>query len=120
MNFVTKYDNVKDRKITYGDIFKILANLRKEVKIMLQQNTVWHNEKNVKNIFKSVFNFDINLSIFSDDILKRNHIIHRISKDFNGAQVIVSKSNILALACKIILFAEEIEKKLKTLHSLEK
>lgn len=112
MKLVTRFEKTKHNKVTYEEIFNVFDGLEDEIKEMMQHNIVWHNKKDVRNIFKSVFDFDVNLSIFKDEILKRHHIIHRVSKDFKGCEVKITKEDVIELSNKIISFAEEIEKKL--------
>lgn len=113
---VTNLEGVKDKKTSYAEIFKVMDNLKIDIKKRLQQ-TVWHKERFVANTYKSVFNMDIDLSEFEEEILKRHHIVHRISKDFDGNEIQISKSDIQELADKIICFAQKIEDDLTPFQS---
>ena len=72
------------------------------------QNIVYHNIKQVKDIFFNAFDINVDLGILEDEINMRNDITHRMGYTVKGKAIVITDSDVLALIGKIDKIVESL------------
>lgn len=77
------------------------------------QNVVYHNVKQVKDIFHRAFNINVELDLLEDEINMRNDITHRMGYTVKGKPIVITDSDVLALIGKIDIIVENLNLEIK-------
>lgn len=99
----------EDKKIAKGE------NCLEKEKWFIEktQNIVYHNVKQVKDIFHHAFNINVDLDVLEDDINMRNDIAHRMGYTVKGKPVVITDSDVLALIGKTDKIVENLTLEIK-------
>jgi hypothetical protein len=111
-NFVTKVPELRDKKITLGEIYDQYEGLKSHVKGVLQKTT-WHNWNKVVPMYRDGLGVEFgDPGVFESSIIKRHDIVHRSGNDSNRNPVVISLADIKQLHEEIIKFSSRINKQL--------
>ncbi|WP_408952953.1 hypothetical protein [Lysobacter sp. Hz 25] len=110
-NLITKHPAFRERSFKLGEIYELPTKLVGEVKAYMQ-NLVWHRAEQVGALFKYGLSINLGYRGFEDAIKKRHDIVHRSGNDVNGKPIVVTDSEIMDLATKVKVFAEEVDGKI--------
>jgi len=112
VNIVTRLQAFRDQPLKLGQIFEKRETLKDDVKAYLQ-SLVWHQWNKVAPLFTLGLEIDIRgFQQFDDALIKRHDIIHRSGFTKTKEKVSIDVAEIEALCEQIIVFADEINKKL--------
>jgi hypothetical protein len=108
--FVSNYNDFKEKKITLSEMYEKYENIEKIAKdILLGIN--WHRLKTVQGLLKFSFNINVDKKSFGNlckAVLKRHALVHRNGKIEDGI-IEISHSNVEDLISNIIAFVDNIE-----------
>lgn len=74
------------------------------------QEVVFHNQKKVNQLFKSAFGFNSCISSIRSETKIRHDLVHRMGRTIDGADIVISKEQVLGLAEKVKRIVENITK----------
>ena len=95
-------------------IFKGEHNILQEKTFLSQTNyIIYHNKEQIKTIFYTAFDINVDLSCLDYEIDIRQDIVHRVGYNKKGDNVQITKDDILALNDKIDKLVEDITLKIK-------
>ena len=87
--------------------------IKQEIVFIKQiKHIVYHNSNKVKDIYKAVFNIDVNLNNLKNEIHIRHDIVHRSGYTTEGFNIVITKEDVLALNDKIDKLVEDITLKI--------
>lgn len=108
--FVETFKDYNDVKFSVSQIFSKYDNLDQYIKKTLK-DVIYHNLPKVKGMYKDALDIDIgDISELMKCVSIRHHIVHRNGRDKDGNLINIEKEDIEALADKLSMFIENIER----------
>ena len=112
--FVENFKPLKDRKISYSDIYKEFESIDDVIKEALIGLT-YHNLRKIKPIYNHVLNIDLgDIKEIMVAVRIRHDIVHRSGKDINGNPHNICKEDVLMLVEKVSSLMSLVNSKLNT------
>lgn len=105
--FLEREENVKE--ILHGEH----CILQEKTFIEQIKYIVYHNTSQVRKIYKTAFNIDVDLDILEDERDIRNDIAHRVGYTKDHVQLQITKDNVLNLKEKISNLVNSITEQIK-------
>lgn len=119
INFVETFQDFKNKKCNFNDIFNLCNSIENTVEEGLR-SFLYHNLPKIQGIYKSTFNITFNpISELNQLILIRHDLVHRNGKDKNGNVHNIQKEDIIKLCDKTSSFIINIENQFNTLAVTE-
>ena len=111
LRIIKKY--VREEDIQTKRILNRKHCIKQEIVFIKQiKHIVYHNSNKVKDIYKAVFNIDVNLNNLKNEIHIRHDIVHRAGYTTEDLNIVITKEDVLALNDKIDKLVEDITLKI--------
>lgn len=97
--FVESNQQLKEKKCTVSEVFKIVDNIENTVSQLIDQ-TLFHNIEKTIALYKSVLDVDFpieSMSILQKAISQRHDIVHRNGKTIDGNEIEISNEDVSSL-----------------------
>ncbi|MEA3314744.1 MAG: hypothetical protein U9Q30_02650 [Campylobacterota bacterium] len=119
INFVETFQDFKNIKCNFNDIFNLCNSIENTVEEGLR-SFLYHNLPKIQGIYKSTFNIDFQpINELMQSISIRHDLVHRNGKRTDGANHNITKGNVLELCDKTLSFINNIEEQFSALISTE-
>jgi len=119
IKFVETFQDFKNKKCDFNDIFNLCSSIESTVEEGLR-SFLYHNLPKIQGIYKSTFNIDFQpINELMQSISIRHDLVHRNGKDKNGNIHNIQKEDIVNLCDKTLLFITNIEEQFSALAVTE-
>lgn len=92
----------------------------KQERVFIEQTkeVVYHNTKQVSDLFSTAFGISVDLGVLESNIITRNDIVHRFGHTKKGYEILVIKDDVLSLIDKINIIVEKIMRDLDAFDNM--
>lgn len=111
--FIKSTPEFQNEKVALSEVFEAVEQIEQRAKSHLV-DVVWHNLERVKPMYRDTLDIEFpkDLGAIFRAIMKRHDIVHRNGKTKTGAEIVISKQDVVDLISAVEKFTQEIDSQL--------